>query len=158
MQWAQKLRPTTPPSFKPPCVCVKPKRRVKHINWCLPGLYSIAQFLHEVSPEGPPCIILEKIFETKAMYVIGTTLHVHVLHLQNRDELNLISLTMHFCLVDEVRIHSFHLNHFFSVRRKHIRITPSHWEAVEFVLPYINRGPWVEHKGKRGRESGKNYL
>ena len=103
------------------------------------------------SLEGPPCIIVEKISETKAVYVIGTTLHVHMLHVRKRDELNLISLTTHLRLVDEVRIHNFHLNHFFSARREHVRITPARWEAIVFVLPYINRGPWVEHKGKRER-------
>ena len=58
---------------------------------------------------------------------------------------------MYLCLVDEVRIHNFHLNRFFSTRRKHVRITPTRWEAIEFVLPYINRSPWVEHEGKRER-------
>ena len=32
-----------------------------------------------------------------------------------------------------------------------MRITPTRWEAVEFVLPYFNKGPWVECKGKRER-------
>ena len=102
-----------PPPFKPPRVSVKPKCRVKRINWCLPGLYSIAQFLRGVSPEGPPCTIVEKISKTKVVYVIGTTLHVHMLHLCKKDELNLISLATHLRLVDDVRIHNFHLNHFF---------------------------------------------
>ena len=141
----------TPPLFKPTCICVKPRRRVKRINWCLPGLYSIAYFLHEQSLEGPPGIIVEKFYETKAVYIIGTTLHVHLLHLRKRDELNLISLTTHFRLANEVRIHSFEISHFYSARREHICITPSRWEAVEFVLPYINTGPWVEHEGKRER-------
>ena len=115
------------------------------------GLYCIAHFLHEQSPEGPPGIIVENVSKTKAVYIIGTTLHVHLLHLRKRDKLNLISLTTHFCLVDEVRIHSFEINHFISARHGHIRITPSRWEAVEFVLLHINRGPLVEHEGKRKR-------
>ena len=32
-----------------------------------------------------------------------------------------------------------------------MHITPSRWEAVKFVLPYINQGPWVENEGKRER-------
>ena len=32
-----------------------------------------------------------------------------------------------------------------------MRITPSRWEAVKFVLPYINRGPWIKHEGKSER-------
>ena len=118
-------------------------------------------FLLEQSPKGPLSIIVEIFFETKAVYVIGTTLHVHLLHLRKRNELNFISLTTHFRLVNKVRIHCFEISHHFSARREHIRITPSRWEAMEFVLPYINRGPWVECKGKRERAvqiTFDNYL
>ena len=113
-----------PPPFKPPCVSVKPKCRVKRINWCLPGLYSIAQFLHGVSPEDPPCTIVEKISKTKAVYVTGTTLHVHALHLHKKDELKFILLATYLHLVDEVRIHNFHIYHFLTFKRAHVRITP----------------------------------
>ncbi len=150
-QWAQKLRPRAPPPFKPPRVSVKPKCRVKRINWCLPGLYSIAQFLRGVSPEGPPCIVVEKVSETKAVYVIGTTLHVHALHLRKKDEINFILLATHLRLVDEVRIHNFHIHHYLTSRRAHVRITQAYWRTVEFILPYINRGPWVEREGKKER-------
>ena len=124
--WAQKLRPRAPPPFKPPRVSVKPKCRVKRVNWCLPGLYSIAQFLRGVSPAGPPCTVIEKVSETKAVYVIGTTFHVHVLQLCKRDKVNFILLATHLRLVDEVRIHNFHINHYLTARRAHVRITPAH--------------------------------
>ena len=150
-QWAQKLCLTTPPPFKPPRVSVKPKCRVKRINWCLPGLYSIAQFLHGVSLEGPPCTIVEKISKTKAMYVIGTTLHMHALHLCKKDELNFILLATNLCLVNEVIIHNFHIDFFLATIRFHVRITPAYWRTIQLILPYINRGLWVEHKGKRER-------
>ena len=32
-----------------------------------------------------------------------------------------------------------------------MRMTPSCWEAIKFVLPYINRRPWVENEGRRER-------
>ena len=32
-----------------------------------------------------------------------------------------------------------------------MRITPSHWRALKFVLPYICRGPWIESNEKRER-------
>ena len=111
----------------------------------------MAQFLHSVSPEGPPCAVIEKVSETKAVYVIGTTLHVHVLHLCKKDECNFIQLATHLGLVNEVRIHNFHLHHYLTARKVHIRISPSHWETIQFVLPFINRGPWVERDGKRER-------
>ena len=124
---------------------------MKRINWCLPRLYSIASFLHEQFPEGPRSVIIEKVSETKAIYIIGTTLHVHTLHIRKKDELNFISLATHLHLVNEVRIHVFHVDFFLTSRRFHTRITPSRWEAVRLVLPYINRGPWVENEGKRER-------
>ena len=122
-QWAQKLRLTTTPPCKPPHMCVKPKHRVKCINWCLPNLYSIAQFLHEASPEGPPCMIVEKVPETRAVYVIGTTLYVHPLHLCKKDKLKFILLATHLHLVNEVRIHNFHIDFFLTAKRFHVRIT-----------------------------------
>ena len=62
------------------------------------------------------------IFETKVVYVVGTTLHVHVLQLCRKDEVNFILLTMRLRLVDEVRILNFHINHFLTARRVHVRI------------------------------------
>ena len=76
-----------------------------------------------MSPEGFPCIIVEKVFETKAMYVFGTTLHVHALNLQKKDELNFILLATHLRLVNEVRIHNFHIDHFLTAKRAHVCIT-----------------------------------
>ena len=66
---------------------------------------------------------MEKVSETKVVYVIGTTLHVHALHLRKKDELNFILLAMHLRLVNEVRIHNFHIDHFLTARRVHVRIT-----------------------------------
>lgn len=83
--------------------------------------------------------------------MIGTTLHVHILHLCKKDKLNFILLATYLHLVDEVRIHNLQTNHYYTYRRAHVRITQAHWKTVEFVLPYINRGPWVECGGKRER-------
>ena len=129
-------------------MCVKPKCRVKPVNWALPGLYSVAQFLRGQSPEGPPCNVIEKLPESNAVYIIGTTLHVHPTRLRFKDELNLILLATQFCVVDEVRIHSYHLNFFVTARRVHVRIVQTYWRTAQFVLPYIKRGPWVLRDGK----------
>lgn len=137
--------------FKPIRVSAKPRCRVRRISWGLSRLYSISKFLQDLSIDGPPSIVIEKTSETPAVYIIGTTLHVHVLKLRKKDEVNLILLATQFQLVDEVRIHSFHLHHYISPRKTHVRITPSHWETVRFVLPYINRGPLVERNGKKER-------
>ena len=45
------------------------------------------------------------------------------------------------------------MDFYLTARRFHTRIVPSRWEeAVQFVLPYINQGQWVENEGKRERE------
>ena len=77
---------------------------------------------------------------------------MHTLHIRKKDKLNFISLATHLHLVNEVRIHAFQVDFYLTARRFHTRIVPSRWEAVQFVLPYINRGQWVENKGKRERE------
>ena len=50
-----------------------------------------------------------------------------------------------------MRIHNFHIDRFLTAKRVHVRITPAYWRTVKFFLPYINRGPWVEHEWKRER-------
>ena len=76
---------------------------------------------------------------------------MHTLRICKTDELNLVLLATHLRLVDEVRIHNFQINHYYTSRRAHVRLTQAHWRTVEFVLPYINRGPWVEREGTRER-------
>ena len=120
----------------------KPKRRVKQVNWSL-GLYTIAPFLHGLPSNGPPRVVIEKVSQTKCAYIVGSTLHVHANHLCTRNELNFISLVTHFQLVEEVRIHTFHLNYFLTARRAHVCIQSVDWEVVKLVLQFVNRGPWV---------------
>ena len=74
------------------------------------------------------------VFETKIVYVIGTTLHVHVLQLHRKDGVNFILLATHLRLVNEVRIHNFHINHFLTARRVHVRIVLAYWRTVKFIL------------------------
>ena len=122
-------------------VGTKPKRWVKRVNWCLPGLYSLAQFLRSVSVEGFPYDVVERIAAIRAVYIIGRTLHIHVLHLRKRDELNFILFATSLRVVTEVRIHNFEIHFFLTWRREHVCLTQAHWNTVEFFLPYINRGP-----------------
>ena len=65
-----------------------------------------------------------------------------------RNELNFISLVTHFQLVEEVRIHTFHLKFFFTARRAHVRIEGVRWELVKLILQFVNRGPWVAKEGR----------
>ena len=85
------------------------------------------------------------------MRIIGTTLHVNVIRLQERNELNLILLATSLRVVNEVRIHNFQINFYLTARKQHIRLTKAHWRVVGFFLPYVNQGPWVESEGKRER-------
>lgn len=141
--WARKL--------KIPTLSPKPKRRVKQVNWCLPGLYSVARFLHGLPPNGPSRVVIEKVSQSKCAYIVGNTLHVHAIQLCTRNELNFISLVTHFQLVEKVRIHTFHLNYYLTSRRTHVRIQSVRWEEVKLILQFINRGPWVVKGSTRER-------
>ena len=54
-------------------------------------------------------------------------------------------------VVTKVRIHKFEIHFFLTWRREHVRSTQGYWSRVEFILAYINRGPWVEEEGKKVR-------
>ena len=129
----------------------KPRCRVKRVHWCLPGLHSVAQFLRSVPPEGFLSTIVRKVSETRAMKIEGTILHVNLIRLREKNELNLILLATGLQVVSEVRIHNFQVTYFLTAQRLHVRITQAHWRAFGFVLPYIILGPWVESEGKRKR-------
>ena len=77
------------------------------------------------------------------MHVFNTMLHVHTPLLKKRDELNAILLATHFNLVEEVRIHNFHLYRYIKAERVHVRITQSYWDSVKILLPYISGKPWA---------------
>ena len=104
----------------------KPRCRVKRVHWCLPGLHSVAQFLCSVPPEGFLNTIVRKISETWAVQIEGTILHVNLIRLWERNELNLILLATSLQVVSEVRIHNFQVNYYLTAWRLHIRITQAH--------------------------------
>ena len=77
----------------------------------------------------------------------GTTLHIHTLCLCKKDEVNSILLATHFGVVDEIRVHNFHLYRYLFRGHIHVRIAQSHWGAVQTVLSYVSR--------RVGEEEGK---
>ena len=85
------------------------------------------------------------------MKIVGTSLHISLIHLRERNELNLILLATSLQVVSEVRIHNFQVNYYLTIRRLHVCLKQAHWRAFGFVLPYINLGPWLESEGKRER-------
>ena len=137
--WAKKLKI---PSLRP-----KPRRRVKEANWSL-ALYTIARFLRSFPPHGPPQNVIEKVSTSKCAFIVGSTLHVRPHYLYTRNELNFIALVTKFQLVEEVRIHTFHLRFFITTRRGHVRIASVRWELVKLILRFVNRGPWVIKEGR----------
>ena len=79
--------------------------------------YFVAHFLQSASPEAFPYTILGKISETHAVRIIGTTLHVNVIRLWEKDELNLILLVTSLRVVDQVKIHNFQINFYLTACR-----------------------------------------
>ena len=110
--WSQKLRPRVPLPFKAPRVNVKPKCRVKRVNWCLPGLYSMLILFVISHLRAPLALSLKKSLALKLCTLLAPLCMCMRCSFRWKDELNLILLATQFCLVEEVRIHNFHLNYF----------------------------------------------
>ena len=112
-------------------------------------LQSMADFLNSFPIEGIPRIVCQKFCVTRAVYLVGQTLHIHTECLCKNDELNAVLIGTHFGAATEVRIHNFHTYHYFTSTNVHVRITQSYWRVVQALLPYINKGPWIVVRGKR---------
>ena len=125
----------------------KPKRRVKESKWSI-ALYTIYRFLRSLPPQGPPQCVIEKVSTSKCAFIIGSTLHVRPHYLYTRNELNFIALATHFQLIEEVRIHTFHIRIFLTARKARARLGCVHWELVKLILRFVNRGPWVIKEGR----------
>ena len=151
----EKLRPTAQEYqaewAKELCRSVKPKDQASSSVQGSSELGPIADFLYTLPNEGPPRIVAKKFAQTRAVYLIGTILHIHTLRIQKNDELSAILLAIHFGLVDKVRVHNFHIYCYLRTDRVHVRIAQLYWDIVKFLLSYINRGPWVEREGNRER-------
>ena len=87
--------------------------------------------------------------ETRAVYIVGTILHVHTLHLCKRDEVNSILLANHFGIIDKDWVHDFHIYCYLIVGRIHVRIAQSYWGVVQSVLSYISKRLWVDLEEER---------
>ena len=85
-------------------------------------LCSPANILLSLPKEGLLKVVIKKFVETRVVYIVGTILHVHTLHLHKRDEVNSILLATHFGIVDKVWVHNFHIYYYVIARRIHVRI------------------------------------
>ena len=65
-------------------------------------LHFAANLLLGLSKKGLLKVVIKKFVETRAVYIVGTVLHVHTLRLCKRDEVNSILLATHFGIIDEV--------------------------------------------------------
>lgn len=126
-KWAEKLR--------------KARSETSCSNQSILELGSIANLLYTLPIEGPPHIVVKKFAQTKHLFVTVTTIHVHTLCLCKKDKLNSILLATCFGLVDKVRIDSFYIYRYLRADRVHVRIAQCYWGIVEFIIPYICRGP-----------------
>ena len=65
-EWAKKL-----------CKDTKPEDQASSSIPISLELESIANFLHNLPVGGPPHVVVKKISQTRAMYIVNTILHVH---------------------------------------------------------------------------------
>ena len=137
-QWAEILRANT-----------RPRSEATDSNQSDPVLCFVADFLPSLPEEGLPRVVIKKFVETRAMYIVGTILHVHTLHLRKKDEVNSILLATHFGIIDKVWVHNFYIYCYLIARRIHVNIAQSYWGAVESVLSYISKKLWVNLEEER---------
>ena len=103
------------------------------------NLHSIAQFWGTHSPGGPLCCIVERVLELDgSVHVIDQVLFVDALRLCNTNDLNFILLATHLGLVNEVHIHTFHVDHYFTAPGVYYRLRATSWELVRLILSHIS--------------------
>ena len=107
-------------------------------------LGSTANLLLSLPEEDLLKIVIIKFAKTRAMYIVGTVLHVHTLCLHKKDEVNSILLATHFGIVNKVWVHNFHVYRYLIAVRIHVCIAQSYWGAVWSVLSYISERFWEE--------------
>ena len=137
-QWAEVLQANT-----------RPRSEATNSNQSDPVLCFVANFLLSLPEEGLLRVVIEKFVETRAVYIVGTVLHVHTLRLCKRDEVNFILLATHFGIIDKVWVHNFHIYHYLIAGRIHVRIALSYWGVVQLVLSYISKRLWVNLEEER---------
>ena len=128
--WAEKLQPST-----------KPRSSGDQSESTLDAA---ANLLLSLPGEDLFKAVIQKFVNTRAVYLVGTVLHVHTLRLCKKDEVNAILLATHFSIVSEIRVHNFHLYRYLFNGRIHVRIAQSYWGAVQSVLSYVSRKFWEE--------------
>jgi len=117
--WAEKLQAST-----------RPRSELTGGDQSDSVLGAAANLLLSLPGEDLLKIVIRKFAETRAVYIVGTVLHVHTLCLRKKDEVNSILLATHFGIVNEVRVHNFHLYHYLINGSIHVRIAQSYWGAV----------------------------
>ena len=85
-------------------------------------LGAAANLLFSLPEEDFLKIVIKKLAETRAVYIVGTVLHVHTLRLCKKDEVHSILLATHFGIVNEVWVHNLHLYRYLIARRINVRI------------------------------------
>ena len=115
-QWAEKLRAST-----------RLRSKATGGNQSDPVLCFAANLLLSLPKEDLLKVVIRKFAETRAMYIVGTVLHVHTLRLRKKDEVNSILLATHFGIVNEVWVHNFYVYRYLIAGRIHVRIAQSLW-------------------------------
>ena len=126
--WAEKLQAST-----------RPRSKATSSNQGHSKLGTATSLLLNLPKEDLVKIVIKRLAETRAVYIVGTTLHIHTLRLCKRDEVNSILLATHFGVVNEVRVHNFHLYWYLIKGNIHICIAQSHWGAVQTVSSYMSQ-------------------
>ena len=89
--WAEKLQAST-----------RPRSEATSSNQGDSELDAATSLLLNLPEEDLVKTVIKRLVETRAIYVVGTTLHIRTLRLCKRDKVNSILLATHFGVVNEV--------------------------------------------------------
>ena len=110
-QWVEVLQANT-----------RPRSKATDSNQSDRVLCFVADILLSLPKEDLLKVVIKKFVEIRAVYIVGTILHVHTLHLRKKDEVNSILLATHFGIIDEVWAHNFHIYCYLIAGRIYVRI------------------------------------
>ena len=93
--------------------------------------------------------VVERVLEPDgSVYVIDQVLFVDALRLCNTNDLNFILLATHLGLVNEIRIHTFHVDNYFIDPGVYYHLCATNWEIVRLILSHYGQQS-LEEGGKQ---------
>ena len=90
--------------------------------------------------------------------MIDQVLFVDALRIFTNNDLNFILLATHLGLVNEVHIHTFHVDHYFTILGVYYCLLATSWEVVRLILSHIGQKSLEEGKKQTIKVTFDDFL